>query len=187
MRSIDAEVRRLPVIQPGPMTIRGPVDRSPGDPARCGTCTMCCRLTAVPELRKPLGQWCEYCDKGKGCRIWHVRPQSCRTYECLWYVNKTMPPDLRPDRSKVVFERLGRFPVFLALVNHGCAYAIARPKVGAVIRQLLGLGFSVAISIDSGRQKRILPAPGTSEPTVWQMINQFATEAGANGGPIVHD
>ena len=149
---------------------------------------MCCRLTEVPELRKPLGRWCDHCDKGKGCKIWHVRPGSCRSYQCLWHVDKTLPPDLRPDRSKVIFERLGKLPVFLALVNHGCAYAIGKPKIGTVIRQLLAMGFSVAVSIDSGRQKRIWCAAGTTEADVWQMISQYASEAGVkNGSPIIRN
>ena len=74
----------------------------------CGTCTMCCRLLAIKELKKPGGKWCEHCNIGVGCKVYEQRPDSCRAFACIWLQsqdrqgNERMPLELRPDKSKVV-------------------------------------------------------------------------------------
>jgi hypothetical protein len=34
----------------------------------CGGRTAYCKPMAISELEKPLGVWCEYCEKGRGVR-----------------------------------------------------------------------------------------------------------------------
>lgn len=72
----------------------------------CGTCTMCCRLLAIPELKKPTNKWCSHCKIGTGCTIYETRPDSCQKYACVWLQSQDqperMPITMRPDKSKVV-------------------------------------------------------------------------------------
>jgi len=74
---------------------------------KCGTCTACCRVYAIPELNKRAGPWCTHCDVGKGCKIYDGRPKLCVDFKCLWLQSheqpKPMADELRPDRCKVVF------------------------------------------------------------------------------------
>ncbi len=50
----------------------------------CGTCTLCCKVYALPELEKPPGVWCKHCAPGKGCKIHDAPPDPCRLFNCLW-------------------------------------------------------------------------------------------------------
>jgi len=72
----------------------------------CGSCTLCCKLLDIPVLKKPQGKWCAHCDIGKGCSIYETRPAPCHDFACVWLESQgqknPLPPDLRPDRCKVV-------------------------------------------------------------------------------------
>jgi len=74
----------------------------------CGSCTLCCKLIGVHELAKPERVWCIHCDRSRGCRIYEDRPESCRTFACLWLqsgrrpANQKLPDALRPDRCRAV-------------------------------------------------------------------------------------
>jgi hypothetical protein len=72
-------------------------------PRTCGTCTFCCKVLAIAELEKPIGQWCVHCRPGQGCGVYDSRPGPCRTYVCGWLFDASMPEALRPDRCKVAF------------------------------------------------------------------------------------
>lgn len=82
-----------------------------GDSVRdCGSCSACCFLLSVPEVKKPACIWCAHASRPHGgCQIYEDRPQECVDYKCLWLVSQTrrpeerMIPDTRPDRSKVMF------------------------------------------------------------------------------------
>lgn len=67
----------------------------------CGTCTLCCKLLGVKELKKEPGIWCEYTKTKNKCDVYHVRPQSCRDFKCFW-LESNLPKNLRPDKSNVV-------------------------------------------------------------------------------------
>ena len=55
------------------------------DKRTCGSCSMCCFLFDISELRKPKNKWCQYCKPGKGCSIYNqTRPETCSVYECAW-------------------------------------------------------------------------------------------------------
>jgi hypothetical protein len=69
----------------------------------CGSCTECCRMMAVPELYKPAWTLCSNCAAGVGCKVYQDRPQSCRDFNCGWLMAPYMGPDLKPERSHVVF------------------------------------------------------------------------------------
>ncbi|QQQ20021.1 hypothetical protein JIP62_05015 [Brevundimonas vitis] len=69
----------------------------------CGGCVECCRVIPLdlPELAKPTGELCAYCVEGAGCGVHAIRPQTCRTWFCLWRVIE-LSDDWRPDRSGIV-------------------------------------------------------------------------------------
>lgn len=67
----------------------------------CGSCGLCCKVTPIRELQKPQGQWCEYWQKGIGCKIHHVQPDACRNFSCLW-LSEAIPERLSPRKTGVV-------------------------------------------------------------------------------------
>ena len=75
---------------------------SPANERACGTCTMCCKVYRIPILNKQEGKWCTHCAIGSGCRIYEDRPEQCRSFVCLWLQDMTMPPEWKPEISKMV-------------------------------------------------------------------------------------
>ena len=61
---------------------------------------MCCKLMAVHELGKGVGQWCGHIKRGAGCGIYEDRPASCRAFHCEWLTDETVPEGWRPDKTK---------------------------------------------------------------------------------------
>jgi hypothetical protein len=79
----------------------------------CGTCSLCCKVKSIAELKKPMNTWCSYCDRSHGCRIHDTpeMPASCKAYTCLWYstqsfedASRRLPLNFRPDHTKVVVD-----------------------------------------------------------------------------------
>ena len=68
----------------------------------CGTCTMCCKLMGIPELKKKPTKWCGHCDIGHGCKIYEERPTSCHEFECYYRMVPNLPISMRPDKAKVL-------------------------------------------------------------------------------------
>jgi len=73
---------------------------------KCGNCTLCCRLPVVPSLNKEKGVWCEFCEIGVGCKIYNVRPNECRQYQCMWSQMEHSGEELRPDKCHMLFEKV---------------------------------------------------------------------------------
>jgi hypothetical protein len=69
----------------------------------CGSCSLCCKVMEIKELKKPMNKWCSHCAKGAGCSIYPTRPTECRTFNCLWLKDESFPDEFRPQRSKIVF------------------------------------------------------------------------------------
>ena len=69
----------------------------------CGGCVECCRVIPLdlPERAKPTGELCAYCVPDAGCGVHAIRPQTCRTWFCLWRAVE-LSDDWRPDRSGIV-------------------------------------------------------------------------------------
>ena len=66
------------------MTALGTDFAQPAPGKTCGSCTLCCKVVGVAELKKPADVWCGHCNKAKGCKIYDTRPQECRTFYCLF-------------------------------------------------------------------------------------------------------
>ena len=83
------------------------MDQQPDTPAgrTCGTCTLCCKILAVPEIDKSADRWCKHVVQGKGCGIHAERPNQCRTFDCLWLLEPALGPEWKPERAKFVFSK----------------------------------------------------------------------------------
>jgi len=73
---------------------------------KCGECTECCNAFPVVELNKEAWEDCQYADNG--CKIYNLRPNSCRKCECAYMQNPKVSQELRPDNCGVIFERLDK-------------------------------------------------------------------------------
>jgi len=140
---------------------------------RCGSCTLCCRLTAIPELQKPLNTWCHCCEINKGCRVYKTRPQSCRKFECVWYKKRDLLPELRPDRCGVMFEKLFGTNTYLALLSSENSRAWHVPPVKTAILGLLESGAVVIVLIGTGTEKHLLLPIGKTEEEVIEELNSI--------------
>jgi len=63
----------------------------------CGSCTLCCSVLEIAELKKPAGPRCPNCVSGAGCSIYAERPQVCRDFECEWLMSRDLSRQFRPD------------------------------------------------------------------------------------------
>jgi hypothetical protein len=68
----------------------------------CGTCTLCCKLYAIPELEKPAGAWCVHIRQGTGCTIYKDRPDSCHKFFCGWRLDPNLGPEWKPEQSRFI-------------------------------------------------------------------------------------
>jgi hypothetical protein len=64
----------------------------------CGSCSMCCKLLRIDELKKPQDTWCQHVVRGRGCGIYEARPAPCRAFLCNWLTLPTLDEAWRPDR-----------------------------------------------------------------------------------------
>ena len=78
---------------------------------RCGSCTLCCKLTPVVELAKKGGQRCQHQRMGKGCSIYAKRPLPCRAWDCRWLNGDDTQDQRRPDLSHCVIDMLPDYVV----------------------------------------------------------------------------
>ena len=62
---------------------------------------MCCKTMSVWEIEKPNGVWCRHVENYQRCAIYDTRPNSCRSFDCLW-LRGVGTEAMRPDRSRVV-------------------------------------------------------------------------------------
>ena len=69
----------------------------------CSTCSMCCKLLDVPEVKQP-HQWCRHAAPGGGCNIYPDRPLRCRAFTCAWLLDERLDEKWFPARSKIVVD-----------------------------------------------------------------------------------
>src|SRR5678815_4489321 len=99
----------------------------------CGTCTACCKVFTIPEVKTSIDTWCQHCAVGKGCKIYDSRPEACRTFQCMWLESqgkeRPLPLELRPDKSKVVMSQTTNPNVIAAITMPGSPIAWREGKV----------------------------------------------------------
>lgn len=131
---------------------------------RCGNCTMCCKLPAVPVLDKPYGQWCKHCAAGVGCKIYEKRPEPCRSYQCMYLMNERLPDELRPDRCHVVIEpALPGTKTMYALVDEHRPDAWQTRRVRDLIAAIVRRGYAVVVRCGNKTPATFLPSDMTPE------------------------
>jgi uncharacterized protein len=136
----------------------------------CGSCTLCCKLTEVPELQKPVNMWCLHCTIGYGCNGYEGRPQSCRSFQCVW-LSDGLDAELRPDRSRIIFEKLEQKKIVLVLQDRQDAWM--KKNVKDAIDGFLAAGYSVAVN---GRPMHLIPAKGKTAEDLLQDIRSAISE-----------
>lgn len=116
----------------------------------CDGCTMCCKTMKVRELDKPGDTWCRHCEIARGCAVYETRPDSCRTYECIWLqtqrLEKPMAPELRPDRSRVVVGTTNQGEDLVLYVGADRPDAWRTGAFGRFVTQMKARGTAVFIS-----------------------------------------
>ena len=134
---------------------------------KCGTCTACCRVYAIPEFEKPAGKWCEHCSIGKACKIYETRPQRCVEFKCFWLQSQDQPrplgPELRPDKCKVVFAPSTNEYVITAITMPGSPLAWKeRKEVRGLIARINQAGISVAVGPPNADASILIKPDGRS-------------------------
>lgn len=80
---------------------------APAPAKSCGTCTLCCTIMGVPELKKRPWEKCPHVADGAGCTIYAGRPAGCRSFVCGWLLDPGMGPELKPEECHVVLQGRG--------------------------------------------------------------------------------
>jgi len=133
----------------------------------CGSCTACCRVFDVPEVQSKAGDWCKHCAVGKGCTIYETRPQTCVDFECLWLMSQSrkdprevLPPELRPDRCKVVFSPSTNEDIMAATILPGANGTINNKAVLSLIHTLVNGGGNVVIGYPRSTERTMFSPAG---------------------------
>jgi hypothetical protein len=117
--------------------------------AGCDGCTVCCKIMGVHELGKPVDTRCAHCAAGVGCTIYETRPQSCRTFDCVWLQTqrglKPLARELRPDTSHVVMSTAAGGETVVLNVGRERPDAWRRGPMGKLVRQMLADGVPVLL------------------------------------------
>jgi hypothetical protein len=64
----------------------------------CGSCSFCCKVLEIEEMKKAAGVTCANCLSAGGCSIYASRPEVCRDYQCDWKEDRGLSAQYRPDR-----------------------------------------------------------------------------------------
>lgn len=140
----------------------------------CGSCTACCRVYAIPELKKPAGKWCQHCDIGKGCKIYEARPKLCVDFKCLWLQSQErnpqerLPDELRPDRCKVVFSPTTNDKIMSAMIMPGQPDAFRKGAAGRLIERMVESGLNVVAGLPQATTKTMINRRGEREVQMTQ-------------------
>lgn len=137
---------------------------------KCGSCTACCRVYAIPDLNKRAGPWCQHCDVGKGCRIYEARPKLCADFACLWLQShergQGLPDALRPDRCKVVFSPTTNEDIMAAITMPGSPGAWRKGEARKLIDKMVEAGVRVVVGPPESRTKVMLDRRGERDVTL---------------------
>lgn len=133
---------------------------------KCGTCTACCRVYAIPAVGTKAGEWCKHCDIGKGCKVYADRPPVCVEFACMWLQSQRhapLPIELRPDKSKVVFNMSTNPKIVTATTMPGAPDAWQKPAVMKLIKGLNAIGLAVTIGPPAALKQLLLGPDGSRE------------------------
>jgi len=147
----------------------------------CDGCTLCCKLIAVPWMDSSPGDWCKHCIIGKGCNIWDRCPEKCKTYECSYRQVEKCSINIRPDKTKILFEKVSD-EIFFGLNHPDYELTdIAEKQIGSFVKQ----GFSVVVSNYKEKQPKLFLAKGHVSKQVIQEVTARVRKA--NDSTIIHN
>lgn len=111
----------------------------------CNGCKHCCYLFVVPEMNKPMKEYCKHCCD-QGCAIHdQERPPICTDFLCCWAKHPNIiPEEFRPDRCGIIF----RTSIYKGIVHlraiAGSEFAFYKPKNKELIENLKRKGYIIA-------------------------------------------
>lgn len=115
---------------------------------------------------------CKHCVNGKGCSIQETKPTKCREFECSYYQSPNAPIELRPDKCKMIFEKISE-QLFIGTLDAGFNLTeTAKNQVSSFINQ----GYSVILGATDYRKPKIFIAPGHNKEDIfkqWQTTEQI--------------
>jgi len=131
----------------------------------CGSCTACCLVFNVPALDKDAGKWCQHCSVGVGCKIYEQRPTMCQDFSCLYLLSQEegrphLPPELRPDRCRIVFSPSTNERVMAGTILPNTPNALDRKGVRQLIESLVGGGMSVVLGTPKSTNRVLINREG---------------------------
>ncbi len=134
---------------------------------------MCCKLLHIGEADSNAGDWCKQCDPGRGCKIHGDHPADCKTYQCAWSQMDDVDMEMRPDKSKIIFDKVNDH-LFTAMQHPD--YEVKDIVVGQ-INQFLKDGFSVVVFYPKAEKKPIMAlAKGHLSTDIWKEIQDRTKE-----------
>lgn len=135
----------------------------------CGSCNLCCKVMGIDELRKPMGVWCGHARPGHGCTIYGQHPASCKAFQCMWLVDLGVPDEVRPDRSKIVFDADSDGGRIIARCDPGHPHAWRREPVYSQLKQWAAAGWEEGRQIVAMAGRRLWVITPTTEIDVGEI------------------
>jgi hypothetical protein len=136
----------------------------------CGACSLCCKLSYIRELNKPIDSWCPHARPGNGgCSIYPDRPLSCQAFVCGWLGGTLgLGDEWFPARCKMIISP--RVPG-QNLAEQGFLITVDPAHPNAWRRkphyeQLLALARQTFVVIRIGRRQIGLNADGSEEEVI---------------------
>jgi len=94
---------------------------------------MCCKVLVIDHFKKDAGVLCEHCTLKGGCKIYETRPNVCRDYECDWMMERSLGPQLRPDKVGTILMEDADSDEYQAVVDPTTPMAWRNPLVFKVL------------------------------------------------------
>ncbi len=83
----------------------------------CDSCTMCCKVLAIPALEKPGGVVCAHCDWGAGCKIYARRPGVCGDFDCSYLLSPALGEEWKPTTAHFVLGYMADVDIVLIFTD----------------------------------------------------------------------
>jgi Fe-S-cluster containining protein len=143
--------------------------------SKCGTCTLCCTLCAVPELKKPARTDCIHIlpnTPEAGCSIYENRPQSCRVYSCVYITTQEtedpLPPYCRPDKLHIVVSAPESLPFWVVHLDPQYPNALENPAANALLRSISAFAPIMVLGTDN-----VFWVPKDGEPLDLETLRRY--------------
>jgi hypothetical protein len=109
----------------------------------CGTCSLCCKVYAVPELSKPVGRWCTFSVRGGGCSNHENRPDVCRQFFCSWRFDPHLGPEWKPEVCRFVMSADQAYQALTVSVDPGMPTAWKREPYYSTLKKFSDVFFRI--------------------------------------------